>query len=80
MDKKEFRVLVKHCFLMGKNTVEAKQWIHKQYGDSAPGKSTIIDWYAELKRGCTNNDDAECSGHPKSAVKLSLFLNKEKQS
>ena len=22
MDKKEFRVLIKHCFLMGKNTVE----------------------------------------------------------
>ena len=24
MDKKEFRVLIKRCFLMGKNTVEAK--------------------------------------------------------
>ena len=33
---------MKHCFLMGKNTVEAKQWLDKRYGDSAPGKSTII--------------------------------------
>jgi hypothetical protein len=24
MDKKEFRVLMKHCFLVKKNTVEAK--------------------------------------------------------
>ena len=67
MDKKEFRVLIKHCFLMEKNTVEVKQWLDKRYGDSAPGKSTIIDWYAEFKRGRTDTDDAECSGRPKSA-------------
>ena len=53
---------------MGKNTVEAKQWLHKRYGDSAPGKSTIIDCYAEFNRGRTNTDDAERSGRPKSAT------------
>ena len=53
---------------MGKNTVEAKQCLDKRYGNSAPGKSTIIDWYAEFKRSRTNTDDAECPGHPKSAV------------
>ena len=37
MDKKEFRVLIKHCFLMAKNTVESKQWLDERYGDSAPG-------------------------------------------
>ena len=52
----------------GKNTVEAKQWLDKRYGDSAPGKSTIIDWYAEFNRGRTNTDDAECSDRSKSAV------------
>ena len=68
MDKEEFRVLIKHCFLMAKNTVEAKQWLDKRYGNSAPGKSTIINWYAEFKRDHTNTDDAERSGRPKSAV------------
>ena len=68
MDKKDFRVLIKHCFLIGKNTVEAKQWLDKRYGDSAPGILTIIDWYAEFKRGRTITEDAERSGHPKSAV------------
>ena len=68
MDKKEFRVLIKYCFLKGKNTVKAKQWLDKRYGDSAPGKSIIIDWYAGFKRGRTNTDDAERSGRPKSAV------------
>ena len=53
---------------MGKNTVEAKQWLDKRFGGPAPGKSTIIDWYAEFKCGRTNTDDAECFGRPKSAV------------
>ena len=43
MDKKEFRVSIEHCFLMRKNAVEAKQWHDKLYGDSTPGKLTIID-------------------------------------
>ena len=53
---------------MGTNIVKAKQWLNKRYGDSTPGKSTTIDWYAEFKRGRTNTDDPECSGRPKSAV------------
>ena len=61
-------MLTKHYFLMGKNTVEANQWRDKSFGDSAPGKSTIIDWYAEFKRGRTNTDDTERSGRQKSAV------------
>ena len=66
MDGKEFRVLIKHCFLMGKNTVEVQ--LDKRYGDFAPGKLTIIDWYAKFKRNRTNTDDAKHSGRPKSAV------------
>ena len=68
MDEKEFRVLIKHRYLMEKNTVEAKQWLDKRYGDSVAGKSTIIDWYAEFKRSRINTDDAERFGRPKSAV------------
>ena len=68
MDKKEFQVLIKHCFLMRKNTFEAKQWLYKRYRDSAPGKSTIIDWYAEFKCDRASTDDTERFGRPKSAV------------
>ena len=39
---------------MRKNTVGDEQWLDKRYGDSAPGKSTIIDWYAEFKGGRAN--------------------------
>ena len=53
---------------IGKNTVEAKQWLDNPYGDSAPGKSTIIDWYSEFKRDRTNTDDAVRSVCLKSTV------------
>ena len=52
---------------MGINTIEAKERLHKRYWDSAPGKSTSIDWYAKFKRGCTNTDNAEHFGRPRSA-------------
>lgn len=68
MEKSEFRVLIKHCFLMGKNTVAAKEWLDKHYGDSGPGKSTICDWYADFKRGRTSTVDAQRPGRPKEVV------------
>ena len=51
MDKKEFRVLIKHCFLAKKNTVETKVWLDKHYSDFAPAKSTVEKWFAKFKRG-----------------------------
>ena len=53
---------------MGKNTVEAKQWLDKRYNDPKPGKSTNIDRHAKFERGRTNTDDAERFGRPKSTV------------
>jgi hypothetical protein len=59
MVKKEFRVLMNHCFLAKKITVQARPWLDKQYTDSAPAKSTVEKWFAKFKRG---------SGRPKEAV------------
>ncbi|KAF7269171.1 hypothetical protein GWI33_017772 [Rhynchophorus ferrugineus] len=41
MDQKLFRVLILRCFLLRKNTVQAKQWLEKYYEDSAPSETTI---------------------------------------
>ncbi|XP_031639731.1 protein GVQW3-like, partial [Contarinia nasturtii] len=68
MEKDEFRVLIKHCFLMGKNTVQTKQWLDKCYPDSAPAQSNIKYWFREFKRGRTDTDDAQRSGRPKEVV------------
>ena len=68
MDSKQFRVLIYHCFLMKKNTVQAQQWLEKCSGDSDPSKTTICRWYAEFKRGRTDTEDAERSGQPNEVV------------
>ncbi|KAF7286935.1 hypothetical protein GWI33_003201 [Rhynchophorus ferrugineus] len=40
MDKKQFCLLIKYCFLKGKNTVEAETWLDAEFPDAAPGKPT----------------------------------------
>lgn len=65
MEKSEFRVLIKHCFLMGKNTIKTKEWLDKCYGESAPSRQMVEKWIGEFKRGRTSTDDAERSGRPK---------------
>ena len=64
MNQNEFCVLIKHCFLMGKNTVQAQQWLEKCYRENSPSKTTICRWYADFKRGQTNTEDAERPGRP----------------
>jgi len=68
MDQKKFRVLILHCFLMEKNTVQAKEWLEKCYGDSAPSETTINRWFADFKRGRRDTGDAKRSGRPNEAV------------
>ncbi|XP_049820041.1 protein GVQW3-like [Aethina tumida] len=68
MEKIEFRVVIKHCFLMGKNTVEAQQRLEKHYPDSSPSKPMICRWYTEFKRGRTDTNNAERPGRPLEAV------------
>ena len=70
MEKFEFCVLRKHCFLMDKNTVQAKQWLDKHYSDSAPSETMVKRWYADLTHGHTDTNDVEHSGHPNLAVVL----------
>ena len=64
MNQNEFRVLIKHCFLMGKNTVQAQQWLEKCYRENFPSKPTICRWYADFKCGRTNTEDAERPDRP----------------
>ncbi|KAF7272215.1 hypothetical protein GWI33_014984 [Rhynchophorus ferrugineus] len=68
MDKKEFRVLINYCFLIGKYTVEAKTWLDAEFSDTALGKSIIKDWYAKFRPGEMSTEDGECSGRPKEVV------------
>ena len=74
MEKSEFRVLIKHCFLIGKNTVQAKRWLDKCFSS----ETTVKRSYADFKCGCTDTNDAACSGHPNLAVVLENSQNLHK--
>ena len=78
MEKSEFHVLIKHCVLMRKNTVQAKQRLDKCYSDSAPSETVVKRWYADFKHGCTDTNDAKCSGHPKHQKLHKLVLANRK--
>ncbi|KAF7286300.1 hypothetical protein GWI33_006172 [Rhynchophorus ferrugineus] len=68
MDKKEFRLLIKYCFLKGKNTVEAETWLDADFPDTSSGKSTIKDRYVKFRRGEMSTEVGERSGRPKEIV------------
>lgn len=42
---------------MGKNTIQAKQWLDKCYSDPASSILMVLKWFADLKRGHINTDD-----------------------
>lgn len=57
-------MLIKYCFFIGENTVEAKQWLHKCYPDSAPPMTVVEMWYADFKRRHRDTKITEPSGRP----------------
>ena len=61
MEKSEFRVLIKHCFLTEKNTVQTKQWLDKCSGEPFPSRKMVQKWIGKFKRGRASKNDAELS-------------------
>ena len=69
IEKSEFHVLIKHCFLMEKKYCSSKAMaFDKCYLNSAPSETMVKMWYTDFNRGGINTNDAECSGCPNSAV------------
>jgi histone-lysine N-methyltransferase SETMAR len=64
MEKKEFRVLIKHYYLRGKTISETKEKLKKYYCESAPSHGMIHKWFTEFRCGRTSTTDAERSGRP----------------
>ena len=76
MEKSEFCALIKHCFLIGRNTVYTKQWLDKCHSDSASSETMVKRYYADFKCSHTDTNDAECSGCLNSAVVLEKMKKK----
>jgi len=72
MEKQEYRILIKHCFLMGKTSEQSLQWLQKCYPISAPSRTTVYRWFSEFKMGRTSTEDAPRSGRPKEATNAEI--------
>lgn len=67
MNEREFRVLAKHCYFIGKNKDEALEWLEKCYisieNATIPEKTMISRWYEEFEQAdndkSTKNDAVE---------------------
>jgi len=72
MEKREYRILIKHCFLMGKTSEQSLKWLQKCYPTSAPSRTTVYRWFSEFKMGRTSVEDAPRSGRPKEATNAEI--------
>ncbi|KAG5308219.1 GVQW3 protein, partial [Acromyrmex insinuator] len=68
MEKQEYHILIKHCFLMGKTSEQSLKWLQKCYPTSAPSRTTIYRWFSEFKK----TEDAPRSGRPKEATNAEI--------
>jgi len=64
MEKQEYRILIKHCFLMRKTPEQLLKWLQKCYPISVPSRTTVYQWFNEFKMG-TSIKDVPRSGRPK---------------
>ena len=67
MEKSEFHVLIKHCFLMEKILFKQSNGLMSVIW-TLLSETMVQRCYADFKCGGTDTNDAECSGCPNSAV------------
>ena len=69
MEKSEFRVLIKHCFLMEKNTVQVNQWLDKCFLNAAVQTPMMLNTLVAQFGSCSRK-------HKKKSTKTN-FLSHE---
>ena len=79
MEKPEFHVLIKYCFLMRKNRVQANQWLDKCYSDFALSETTVLKLYDDFKLGRADINLTERSVRPNSVVVPESTKKKKKK-
>lgn len=68
LDRKHFRAMIFYDFRAGLTKKQCVDRLHSVFGDKAPGRTTVYDWFNEFKRGRTSLADESREGRPKSVV------------
>lgn len=64
MDKKEFRIVIKHFYLKEWTASQIKAELDRVHGKSAPALKTIYFWINEFKGGRITTKDGRRGGRP----------------
>ena len=64
MEKREFRVLLKHYFLHGKTLLETKAKLDEYYSNSALSYGMVQKWFTEFHCGRTSTKTIPSRGRP----------------
>jgi len=66
--RKEQRVCIKFCAILGKSVTETLEMIQQDFGDQILSRGQVFQWHARFKTGRTSVDDDEHTGRPTSCT------------
>ena len=73
MEKRKFRVLIKHYFLRGISIKETEEKLVKYCKESAPSHGMVHKWFTKFRCGRISTSDAERPGHPKDVTSQEMI-------
>jgi histone-lysine N-methyltransferase SETMAR len=68
LTREHFRAMIFYDYKSGLNQSDSFDRLHNAFGDEAPSRATVFNWFAEFKRGRQNLEDEERVGRPATAV------------
>ncbi|CAK9827565.1 Protein GVQW3 [Anthophora retusa] len=68
ISREHFRAMIFYDFKCGLTQQQCIDRLHSAFGDEAPSKTTVYNWFAEFKRGCTSLSDEFREGRPLTTV------------
>ena len=68
LQRTHFRAMIFYDFKSGLNQQQSHGQLHAYFGDEAPSRTTIYDWFAEFRRGRRSLEDNPRSGRPAEAT------------
>ena len=68
LERSDFRGMIYYDFLRDLSASQSLTQLNSVFGDQAPSRATVFNWFAEFRRGRTSLSDEEFIGRPATAV------------
>ena len=64
LNRSHWRAMILYDYKNGLTQHESIDRLHAAFGDHAPSRTSVFEWFAEFRRGRRSLDDAPRSGRP----------------